>query len=61
MLKTFEVPVPHDNKTGDVEYMENYIFKNQFWQKVSLRLVNYEYIFHIMQPYKIDYDENVAI
>ena len=38
MLKTFEVPVPHDNKTGDVEYMENYIFKNQFWQKVSLRV-----------------------
>ena len=29
------MPVPHDNRTGDLEYMDKYIFQNQFWQKVE--------------------------
>ena len=29
------MPVPHDNRTGDVEFMENYITQNNFWKKVS--------------------------
>ena len=36
IFEIFEVPVPHDNKTGDAEFMKNYIFKNQFWKKVNV-------------------------
>ena len=35
IFEIFEVPVPHDNKTGDAEFMKNYIFKNKFWKKVN--------------------------
>ena len=24
-------PIPHDNKTGDQRFMENYIYKSQMW------------------------------
>ena len=35
IFEIFEVPVPHDNKTGDAEFMKNYIFKNDFWKQVN--------------------------
>ena len=35
IFEIFEVSVPHDNKTGDAEFMKNYIFKNKFWKQVN--------------------------
>ena len=35
IFEIFKVPVPHDNKTGDAEFMKNYIFKNKFWKQVN--------------------------
>ena len=40
IFEIFEVPVPHDNKTGDAEFMKNYIFKNNFWKQVNLNSHN---------------------
>ena len=36
-LKIYKVPVPHDNKTGDVEFVENYVSQNDFMKKVNYR------------------------
>ena len=33
-------PIPHDNRTGDTEFIENYAFKTKFFKRCEGHLIN---------------------
>ena len=33
-------PIPHDNRTGDTEFIENSVFKTKFFKRCESHLVN---------------------